>query len=265
MMIDAFDPAVSGRGGEAEDRALSSASKVLSLLDAVACADRGVVGVSEVAAAVGLPKSTTHRLLKTLEEHRFIGRAGAKYRIGGRFCELVEATRWSDYGELRAAADEPLSWLFERAGKTVHLAVLSGPDVLYLEKLTGAGGTRLPSRVGRRFPATCTALGKAILAFSEPAVVAATLRPPLRRSTRYSIASAQQLVPQLAEARAAGVSYEYEEARLGSTCIAAPIVRDGRALAAISMSVPATRAADAGDRKLVRDAAAQVSGLLAAS
>lgn len=254
-----------GTFDDPDDRALSSASKVLALLDAVVCADGGVVGVSEVAAAMGLPKSTTHRLLKTLEEHRFVGRVGSKYRMGGRFCELVETTCWSDYGELRTVADEPLSWLFERTGKTVHLAVLTGQDVLYLEKLTGAGGTRLPSRVGRRFPATCTALGKAILAFSEPAVVAAALRPPFRRSTPYSIVSPQQLVPQLVEARSTGVSYEHEEARLGSTCVAAPIVRDGRAVAALSMSLPGARAADAGDSKLVRDAAAQISRLLAAS
>ena len=70
----------------------------------------------------------------------------------------------------------------------MHLAVLSGPDVVYLDKITRPEGTRLPSRVGGRFPATCTALGKAMLAFSDRSVVKAALRVPLARVTPYSVA-----------------------------------------------------------------------------
>ena len=47
-----------------------------------------------------MPKSTAHRLLKTLEEHGFVARVGSRYRVGGRFFELSEAARWSQYGEL---------------------------------------------------------------------------------------------------------------------------------------------------------------------
>jgi DNA-binding IclR family transcriptional regulator len=227
---------ISDDAHDGEGSVLSSVSKALSILELVGGAAAEPVGVSEVAAAAGMPKSTTHRLLRALEEHGFVGRVGAKYRIGNRFIELSESARFSEYGELRDVASEPLAWLFDRTGATVHLAVLKDRDVLYLEKITCGPGCRLPSRVGGRFPATCTALGKAILAFSEPAVVANVMSAPLARATPYSVRSPQVLIGQLREARSTGLSFEVEEARLGMSCVAAPVLHDDKVVAAISFS-----------------------------
>jgi DNA-binding IclR family transcriptional regulator len=241
---------------------LSSASKALIILELIAGSAAEPVGVSEIACAAGMPKSTTHRLLRALEDRGFIGRVGAKYRIGNRFVELSESARWSEYGELRDVASEPLAWLFDRAGTTVHLAVLKGRDVLFIEKITFGAGCRLPSRVGGTFPATCTALGKAILAFSDAAVVANMVRVPLPRATAYSIRSPQMLVSQLREARVQGFSYEVEEARLGSSCLATPVMHDDKVVAAVSVSgitEPNSRYLQA-----LSEAAARISRLLEA-
>lgn len=251
-------PATDPNDGDAS--VLSSVSKALAILEVIAAAGGEPVGVSEVACDAAMPKSTTHRLLQTLEAHGFVGRAGSKYRIGNRFFELSEAARWSEYGDLRDVASDPLAWLFDRAGATVHFAVLKERDVLYLDKITFGGGCRLPSRVGGRFPATCTALGKAILAFSEPSVVADVLRAPLARATPYSIRSPQVLVDQLREARLTGFSYEVEEARLGSACVAAPVIHDDKVVAAISLATAARPCDRHG--QLVREAAERISQLL---
>ncbi len=241
----------------------SSASKALALLEVIARAQGGLAGVSEVAVALGMPKSTTHRLLKTLEEHGLVGRAGQKYRIGNAFFELSEAARWSQYGELREIANEPLSYLFDRAGGTVHLAVIVGRDVLYLEKITERSGCRLPSRVGARFPATCTALGKAILAFSDRLAVSAVVGAPLHRATRYSIRTPRQLSGQLQAARSAGIAYEFEEARLGAACVAAPVLVGGKAVAAVSICRPTAGRSPVSDN-LVRSTADRIAQLLPA-
>jgi hypothetical protein len=133
-------------------RPLSSASKTLALLAALGTRGRSF-GVTEVAMDIGVPESTAHRLLKTLEEYRFVARTGSRYRAGARLFELSEVARWCEYGELRDAAYRPLIWLFERsAAIAVHLAVLRGQDVMYLDKITCPEGTRLPSRIGGRFP-----------------------------------------------------------------------------------------------------------------
>ena len=79
----------------------SSASKILALLEALAKIETSTFGVTEVAAAIGVPKSTAHRLLKTLEEHGFVARAGSRYRMGGRLVELGEAARLHRPGPAR--------------------------------------------------------------------------------------------------------------------------------------------------------------------
>jgi IclR family acetate operon transcriptional repressor len=253
----------------AADAAQSSASKTLALLEAISKARGNSFGVTEVAANIGVPKSTAHRLLKALEEHGFVGRSGSRYRVGGSFFELSEAARWSEYGELRDVASRPLNMLFERSDAiAVHLATLSGRDVLYLDKVTRPAGTRLPSRVGGRFPATCTALGKAILAFSPRSTVLDVIGQPLTRVTPYSVALRKQFLDQLAKAHAVGYAIEREEACHGTICVAAPVLREGEAIAAVSLSVSTAGLSRAGDAgldaygKLALEAAARITSLL---
>lgn len=236
---------------DAGEAAQSSASKTLAVLEVLGRSPDATVGVTEVAAEIGVPKSTAHRLLKTLEQHGFVGRSGTRYRVGGSLFELAQAAAWSEFGELREVAPEPLSWLFERSDAiAAHLAVLSGPSVLYLEKVTRPEGTRLPSRVGGRFPATCTALGKAILSRSAPAEIQRVLDGPMARVTPYSVVMRRQFVEQLRLAAQRGYAVEREEACQGTLCVAAPVVRDGRAIAAVSMCVPTLGMGRAAEQRL---------------
>jgi DNA-binding IclR family transcriptional regulator len=240
----------------------SSVAKALALLGAIA-EQRDTVRLSDLAATVSLPKSTTHRLLKELEESGFIGRVGCRYQIGNRFFELGEAARWSAYGALREAAQGPLAALFERGGSAaVHLAVLEGSDVLYLDKITGSTGARVPTRVGFRMPATCTALGKAILAFSPPEVLRAALGPPMPRVTAYSIVDPRQFLEELKIVRASHVAAEREEGRLGVSCVASPVLVDGRAVGAVSLCLAGSEGASSVQAGLARAAASQIAATI---
>lgn len=263
------DPSLGEADGEP---APSSASKALALLEAIAQSPSGLFGVTDVAAQIGVPKSTAHRLLKTFEGRGFVSRAGSKYRVGSRYFQVLEAARWSQFGELRDAAYQPLAVLFESSGAVaVHLAVLNGGDVFYLEKITNGVGTRLPSRVGGRFPASCTALGKSILAFRERSAVAQQLREPLVRATPYSVSAYRRFLDQLDEARSIGFAVEREEACQGTACVAAPVLRDGQAIAAISISVSTSGLTSRDSERLSRQgaqatrAAAAVARLLSDS
>lgn len=113
----------------------TSASKVLDLLEAVAARDRPV-GLSEMSIATGIPKSTAHRLLKTLESHHLIGRVGSKYQLGEHLADLGDGARTAAYGRLIDAACEAMGWLFERTGTIVHVGVLKGTDVMLVDKIT---------------------------------------------------------------------------------------------------------------------------------
>lgn len=217
---------------------VSSVSKALSLLEALADSTRDAIGVSELAIGAHVPKSTAHRLLKAMEERGFVSRVGSKYRLGGRFARMHGRPPECEHDELRASAVPELERLFEETRSTVHLAVLNGANVLYLEKITAGGGCRLPSRVGGMMPATCTAVGKAILAFSGPEALRIAITAPLPRLTPYSVGAMPVLRDQLLQVRADGIAYEREESTIGFSCVAAPIVIDHRAVGAVSVSVP---------------------------
>lgn len=217
--------------------AVSSVSKALSLLEVLADSNREAIGVSDLAIAAHVPKSTAHRLLKALEERGFVSRMGPKYRLGGRFARIHANPPQCEHDELRASALPELERLFEETNNTVHLAVLNGANVLYLEKITALGGCRIPSRVGGTVPATCTAVGKAILAFSGPEAMRTAIMGPLPRLTRYSVGSVGVLREQLQAVRSDGVAYEREESAMGFSCVAAPIVVDDRAVGAVSVSI----------------------------
>ena len=216
----------------------SSIAKAARLLRALARAEGGEAGVTELALASGLPKSTVHRVLFELIQEDMVARFGSRsrYRLGAGWHALQVTRHASDWGGLLDAARGPLEQAFEASGASVHLAVLESSEVLCLEKLTGRGGTRVPTRVGSRMPATCTALGKALLAHSEVPIVRSVLSKALPRCSARSIVVPRVLLNQLAEVRKHGVAYAFEELQPGLFCVAAPVIMEGRPVAAVSLT-----------------------------
>ena len=222
----------------AEDtRSLTSVGKALAILDAFDGA-AALVGISEIARRSGLPKSTAYRLVASLAEQGFVERRGVRYCLGKRLFELGNQVSWCRPRSLRDTALPYMCELFSLTQRTVHLAVLDETDVLYLEKLQSHDQPNAPTRVGGRVSARTTALGKAILAYSPPAMVEEALRVPPTSRTKYSIVVPEIFYDELADVRRTGFAFDREEVRLGLTCVAAPILRKGTAVGAISVSGP---------------------------
>lgn len=231
--------------------AQSSVDKALQMIEFIAGCGGEPFRVTEIARHVGVPKSTAHRLLKELEGRDFVGRLDTRYVAGDALAVARRSTVTSQHDRLRELSYRPMAWLFERSdAMAVHLAVLDGVDVLYLDKLTQPAGTRLPSRVGGRIPANCTALGKALLAFEHQDKVDLVMSQPLPRITPYSVSMTRHLSRQLDLARRAGFASEREEACQGWVCVAAPILGGGRAVAAVSLCIPSVTASRSGDAQL---------------
>jgi DNA-binding IclR family transcriptional regulator len=196
----------------------------------------GRLTLAQIVRRTGLPRSSAHRMLERLVKLRFLRRNGRDYELGMRLVELGSLAVHQD--RLHRAAMPLLHELHRATGLVVHLAVLDGADVVYLEKIGNAMVTALPSRIGGRQPAHCTAIGKAILAYHQDAEVNL-----MSRKTKYSIANHAQLVTELAKVRAHGVAFEREESVPGFGCVAAPIGRQGEAVAAVSVCGPINRMA----------------------
>ncbi|WP_300679601.1 IclR family transcriptional regulator [Nocardioides sp.] len=219
---------------------MTSVTKALILLDAFRQVGP-VAGVSDLARATGLPKSTAFRLLNQLAANGFLNRNGTDYRLSQHVFELGNSVPMCQPGDLRSIAGPFLSELFAASRTVAHLGVLDDLDVLYLDKIQGRTGAHVPTVVGSRVPASCTALGKAILPFGHRDSIERILQAGLERQTRYSIAAPGLFVSELKQVRERGVAFDREESALGLTSVAAPIIWRGVAIAAISTSGPTGR------------------------
>ena len=202
----------------------------------------GRLSLAQVVRRTGLPRSSAHRLLERLVHLRWLRRQGRDYELGMRLVELGSLAVHQD--RLHRAAQPFLHELHRATGLVVHLAVLDGVDVVYLEKIAGGFGAAVPSRVGGRLPAHCTAVGKALLAFSEPSRLDDFDADLLTRKTKYSISTRRQLTDELKAIRARGFAHERAESVAGFGCVAAPIGDvASEPIAAVSVCGPLDRMA----------------------
>jgi DNA-binding IclR family transcriptional regulator len=195
----------------------------------------GRLTLAQVVRRTGLPRSSAHRMLDRLVQLRWLRRSGRDYELGMRLVELGSLAVHQD--RLHKAAAPLLQDLHRATGLVVHLAILDGTDVVYLDKIGDRMAAAIPTRVGGRQPAHCAAVGKAILAYND-----ACPAPDLTtRKTRFSISSSAQLATELAKVRAHGVAFDREESLAGFGCVAAPIGGPGEAVAAVSVCGPMNR------------------------
>jgi len=237
----------------------SSIAKAVRVLRALALAGDSADGVTHIAELANLPKSTTHRVLAVLIQEGLVSRSDQRYRLGPGWFELQSALSSAEWHRIVRQAKKPLASLFETTSATVHFAVLDGEDVLYLEKLTGRRGTMVPTRVGERKPALCTALGKSLVAHADAANVHSLLSRPLPVISNRSIRSPRIILKQLNEIRRVGVAYDFEEVQPGVFCVAAPVFRSGKAIAAVSVTRVGGATTTSADAAAVRRAASEIT------
>ena len=195
--------------------------------------------LDELATRSGLARSTAHRLSGQLAEQGALERSRRGWRLGVGLFELGQIVPRQQ--RLRDVALAYMEDLYEATRETVQLAVLEGGEVLYVEIISGHRKVPTPSRRGGRLPAHCTALGKALLAFSDD-VGSAWLKDnaPLARRTSRTLIEPDRLQRELHDVRRIGLAYDREEASPGLTCVAAPVLTaSGNARAALSVSMPA--------------------------
>jgi DNA-binding IclR family transcriptional regulator len=197
----------------------------------------GRLTLAQIVRRTGLPRSSAHRMLERLVQLRWLRRSGRDYELGMRLVELGSLAVHQD--RLHSAAVPLLHDLHRATGLVVHLAVLDGSDVVYLEKIGDRMAAAIPSRVGGRQPAHCSAVGKALLAYSQGLDYDAV--DLTSRRTKYSIGSPAHLRAELTKVRSHGVAFDREEALAGFGCVAAPIGGQDDAVAAVSVCGPMSR------------------------
>jgi DNA-binding IclR family transcriptional regulator len=199
------------------------------------------LSLSGIVMRTGLPKSTAHRTAQQMIKLGWLNYTEGQYSLGTRMFEFAGLSPVRT--ELREAALPFLEDLYEATHATVHLGVLDGHEILYVDKISGHHKVTNLSRVGGRMPLHCTSLGKSILAFSPPEVVRDVVRHGLVRYTEATIVSPSRLERELMSVAARHVAFDHQESSVEIMCAGAPVFGpDQRVVAALSVTSPVGRA-----------------------
>lgn len=211
----------------------------LAILEAAAA---GVRDLRSFGAVLGTTRSTTHRLVSSLVQARYLRQVQGGYLLGPKLIEL--GTIALEQMPLTAVARTHLEALAGHTRDTIHLGVRDGDDVLYIDKIPGQRGLEMRSRVGHRMPLASTGIGKAMMLDLGPeawrklydasrrTLESASFRPDrntdpdtfLRRMTTYA---------------SGGYTFDLEENEISIRCVAAP-VRDASGAIVAALSVAST-------------------------
>jgi DNA-binding IclR family transcriptional regulator len=218
-------------------QSVDRAATILELL-----AHEGESGVTEIAAQLGVHKSTAFRLIATLERRGLVEQNAerGKYRLGVGILRLAGATtaRLDVVQEARPLARA----LAAKTGETVNIAVLSEGAALYLDQVAGGSSLQSHNWVGQRIPLHATANGKVLLSGLSDQQIASAVGSRLRSYTPTTITSLKRLTAEIDEIRAAGHAVVVDELEQGLTAIAAPLRNvHGDVIASLSVSGPTFR------------------------
>jgi IclR family KDG regulon transcriptional repressor len=198
---------------------------------------------ADLVSRLKLNKSTLYRLLEAMRSYRLVevDKSTGKYHLGLKLFEL--GTLAVNRLEIGKYVIPILERLVRQTGETGHLCVLDGSEVIYVSKVESHQRIRIPSSVGRRNPAYCTGVGKAILAgLSEVELGEYLARTSMHPYTKRTITDPAELRKQLSSVRALGYSVDDQEIDEGVRCVGASIKDySGNVIAGISIAGPSIR------------------------
>jgi IclR family acetate operon transcriptional repressor len=202
----------------------------------------GALGLNEVTQRTGISKSTVFRILTTLTHLGYVVRDSERsYYVSQSVGDLVSAEAGIE--AIRRAALPRMLELRDQFGETVNLGQLEFDKVTYVEVVPSEFALRLHERPGATVCLHASALGKAILAFSDEEIANSLIRGrELQMFTRNTITDPDDFMSELKRVRERGYAFDRGETSLLAMCVAAPILdASGTALAAISVSGPTSR------------------------
>jgi DNA-binding IclR family transcriptional regulator len=211
----------------------------LAILEAAA---GGARDLRSIGAALGTTRSTTHRLVSSLVQARYLRQVGGGYLLGPKLIEL--GTIALEQMPLTAVARPHLQVLAEHTHDTIHLGVRDGDDVLYIDKIPGTRGLEMRSRVGHRMPLASTGIGKAMMLDLPPETWSKLLEASHRVLAKVSFKPDHQpdidtFVQRMTRYSQGGFTFDLEENEASIRCVAAP-VRDASGAIVAALSVAST-------------------------
>ncbi|MEV5961012.1 IclR family transcriptional regulator [Kribbella sp. NPDC051952] len=233
--------AAAANGGKARTGSVQSIERAFGLLETMADAG-GMMGLSQLATASGLPLPTIHRLVRTLVDLGYLRQEPSRqYVLGPRLIRLGESSSHM----LSVWARPHLARLVDELGESANMAMLDGDQIVYLAQVPSRHSMRMFTEVGRRVLPHCTAVGKAILAKLPESEVRDLLhRTGMPQHTDNTLTTPDAFTTQLRKAEEHGYAMDEGEQEVGVRCVAVA-VPDAPSRLAMSISGPAGRMTEA--------------------
>ncbi len=197
--------------------------RALAMLESVAEESEGLSN-ADISRKLKIPKSSASYILRTLEKQGYLNRepGTGKYRVG---LKVLSLSRGALSGlDVREVALPIMRRLMEQTSLTCHLAILDGPDAVYVEKVAPQGFIKMDTWVGRRMHVHATSVGKALVAhISRERLEKILSQQGMQKRTPKTITTVPRLLKELEKVRQQGYAVDDEENNMGARCVGAPV------------------------------------------
>jgi IclR family KDG regulon transcriptional repressor len=243
MEDDSFDPK--------QPESVAAVLKVFAILQALA--ERNETGISELSVRLAMPRATVYRFLQTMKTLGYVRQEPDSERYGLTMKVFELGTKALQYPDLVELAKHHMQTLSDLTGETIHLGMLIDSEIIYVHKVDSRHMLGMYSRVGRRAPIHCTAIGKCLLAWESPErrdhVLAGAEFKKFREKT---IVTREAFIEELDRTRAQRFGQDREEFDDHIRCVGVPIFdRLNQAVAGLSISFPTFRYDEAREPEIV--------------
>jgi DNA-binding IclR family transcriptional regulator len=220
-----------------EDSPSVAVERALAMLEAVAQEPEGLSN-ADISRQLQIPKSSASYILRTLQTQGYLNRdpQSGKYRVG---LKILSLSRGALSGiDVREVALPVMRNLMQKTNLTCHLAILDGPDAVYIEKVEPEGFIRMDTWVGRRMRVHATSVGKSLVAYiPQQRLEEIIAESGMEKRTPKTLTTLPRLLKELEKVREQGYSVDDEENNLGARCLGAPVFnQQGTIEAAVGLS-----------------------------
>jgi DNA-binding IclR family transcriptional regulator len=205
--------------------------RALGMLEAIAQEPEGLSN-AEISRKLQIPKSSASYILRTLVQRSYLNRdpQTGKYRVG---LKILSLSRGALSGlDVREVALPIMRHLMEKTNLTCHLAILDGPEAVYIEKVEPQGFIKMDTWVGRRMRVHATSVGKALVAYIPQDRLEKILSSGMEKRTSRTITTVPRFLKELDRVRKQGYAVDDEENNMGARCLGAPIFNQTGAIEA---------------------------------
>lgn len=224
-----------------QPESVAAVLKVFALLQALS--ENNETGISDLSVRLAMPKATVYRFLQTMMTLGYVRQEKDSERYGLTMRMFELGTKALQYPDLVELSKNHMQLMADTTGETVHLGTLIDSEIIYIHKVDSRHMLGMYSRVGRRAPLHCTAIGKVLMAWEDPERRERVLKgAEFKRYREKTIVDAQAFAEELQRVKAQGYGEDREEFDDHIRCLGVPIFdRINRPIAGLSISFPTFR------------------------